>query len=108
ENGDAGRPKSPEYIAETTVAPDFFSVLRLPLLEGASFTEGAAKREDVIINASLAKIFWPGQRAVGKHIRFVAPPGIKPSDWSTVVAVVANSTVEGLGTDRDQPMLYIP
>jgi predicted permease len=51
------------------VDEDYFSTMRIPILSGRAFT----RRDDehapqiAIVNAEMAKLFWPGQDAVGKR-----------------------------------------
>ena len=68
------------------------------LLEAASRGRGV-----VIVNAALARRYWPGEDAVDKGIRFAEDT----KDWTTVVGVVGDS--RNLRLDQaPAPMLYIP
>ena len=51
----------------------------------------------VIVNETMAKNEWPGQRAIGKRMHAGNPK--RPYPWATVVGVVADTKVEG----PDQP-----
>ena len=56
----------------SSVSPDYFPVLRTPLLEGRNFAgDRPARRAPrvVVVDRSTARRFWPGQSAVGKRIR---------------------------------------
>jgi putative ABC transport system permease protein len=69
------------------VSPDYFRVMGIPLLSGRWFTradESGTLPVAVVTRAS-AERFWPGQSAIGKHIRFARAP-----DWCTVVGVIAD------------------
>jgi putative ABC transport system permease protein len=86
---------------------DYFRSMGIPLLEGRYFT--TEDRADaplvVIVNQSMAKHCWPGERAVGKRLHVGNPH--KGLPWATVAGVVADTT---LGP-RDQPAAdqwYIP
>jgi predicted permease len=59
-----------QAIRRTTVSPEYFRVLRIPLLKGRMFTEHevAAGAPVAIINESLAARTWAGQDPIGKHI----------------------------------------
>jgi putative ABC transport system permease protein len=90
-----------------TTDGDYFRTLGIPLRDGRYFT--AADRADaplvVIVNESMAKHAWPGQRAVGRRMHAGNPK--KGYPWATVVGVVGD-TREGA---RDQPssdQWYIP
>jgi putative ABC transport system permease protein len=86
---------------------DYFRAMGIPLLDGRTFT--AADRSGtplvIIVNESLAKHSWPGERAIGKRMHIGGPK--KPLPWATVVGVVADTK---LGA-RDEPSIeqwYMP
>ena len=58
-------------VLNGVVATDYFKTMGMTLLAGREFTErdneGAPRT--VIINDALARRYWPGQDALGKHIR---------------------------------------
>jgi putative ABC transport system permease protein len=69
-----------------TVSTNYFRVMNVPLLSGRWFTPADDAGAPVaIITSSSANKFWPGQNAVGKHIRFTAE-----SEWRTVVGVISD------------------
>jgi len=78
---------------------DYFRALGIPLLDGRTFTvdDRSDKPLVVIVNQSMAKHSWPGQRAVGKRMHVGNPK--KGLPWATVVGVVADTK---LGP-RDEP-----
>jgi predicted permease len=53
------------------VTPDYFQILRIPLLQGRGFTEADAEKSAraVLVSAATARQFWPGENPVGKYIR---------------------------------------
>jgi predicted permease len=66
------------------VTPDYFRVMGIPLLFGRDFTSADLSGAPVaIITAETARRFWPGQLALGKHIRL-----LEDNDWRTVVGVI--------------------
>jgi putative ABC transport system permease protein len=69
------------------VTPDYFKILRIPLLAGRLLTEADSEKsnEVVLVSASTAADYWPGEHAVGKRIRIVWE-----QRWRTVVGVVGN------------------
>jgi predicted permease len=94
----AGQQRAADFAA---VSPEFFQVLRTPLLRGRFFTEAdndKAKRV-VIVNESLAKQYLLG-RDVGQRMNFVG------ADWE-IVGVVADVRDQGLDTNVT-PRLYRP
>ena len=69
------------------VTPDYFKILRIPLLAGRLLTEadGEKSTEVVLVSAATAADYWPGENAVGKRIRIVWE-----QRWRTVAGVVGN------------------
>jgi predicted permease len=88
-----------KFAMFATTYGDYFRSMGIPLLDGRYFTED--DRADtalvVIINQSMAKHSWPGQRAVGKRMHVGSPK--QPLPWATVVGVVADTKMGS----RDQP-----
>ena len=86
------------------VSKDYFAAMRIRLIEGRFFDERDAKgAPDVaIINQTMARIFWPGESAIGHRIR----PGFQ-DPWCTIIGVVDD--VKNAGLDRPAGTeLYIP
>jgi len=87
---------------------DYFSVMRIPLVNGRVFTE--ADRADsppvVIVNRALADKIFPGENPIGKHIK----PGLAitgEAKMREIVGVVGD--VKHRGLDRpDDPEAYLP
>ena len=96
------------FIPDLFVRPDFFAAMGVRLVDGATFTAGAADRHEMIINASLARRLWPGQRAIGQHLRFAANDPKDADPWNTVVGVANDIVVHGLTTIGSEPLLYYP
>ena len=87
--------KQPSLNSEA-VTPDYFRVMRIPLLEGRAFTE----RDDehvppvAIVSASAARRLWPGQNPIGK--RLMASDDRTRERWRTVIGVVGEVRYRGL------------
>jgi putative ABC transport system permease protein len=67
-------PGTPAYVArEHDVTPGYLEMMGIPLLAGRAFEagEGARRERVVLVNAALARHFWPGRSAIGKHLRYV-------------------------------------
>ena len=77
----------------------------IPLLSGRHFTDRDREPAPgvIIINAAMARKYWPGEDAIGKRIRF----DDTKDEWLTVVGVAANSRNLGLDTEP-APLLYLP
>ncbi len=87
------------------VAPDYFSTLGIPLLQGRDFTaqEQQEARGVVIINETLARKYFPGRSPVGQRLLV----SISGQSGSEIVGVVGDTRQERL----DQParaMVYCP
>jgi predicted permease len=103
-----------------TVAPGYFDTLRVPVLDGRDFSAGdqTGTERVAIISQSAARLFWPGQRAVGKHVVWQRMPRLfsrggpgpaAPRAVATVplsiIGVVADITP---GRSAPGPMIYLP
>jgi len=90
------------------ISPHFFDTLGMHLVEGRDFTDAddAHSASVVIINAYMAKTFWPGESAIGKRIGKNDP---RDRAWSEVVGVV-NDTVaaDDLGPQKFNFEIYRP
>jgi len=99
------RPDDPEsflQIAATAVGPDFFSTMRIPVLEGRAIT--ADDREHTkpvcVVSEALAHELWPHQDPIGQG-------GMGRGGDATVVGVVGD--VRGESLERQGwPALYTP
>ncbi len=67
-----------------TVTPEYFQVLKIPLIRGRVFTEADDSKGQpvVLINETLARRYWPDQDPVGRQIRFAAARGNQPREES--------------------------
>jgi putative ABC transport system permease protein len=86
------------------VSPDYFSTLRMKILEGRVFTDGDTSTSQLvaIVNEAMAKQFWPHRDALGQRFGLEGPPGEFKSKspggsypWVTVVGVVRDARVQG-------------
>jgi predicted permease len=86
------------------VSTDYFATLRVSMLQGRAFTDvdRSAAEPVAIVSETAARMFWDGQPAVGKRLRF--GPDLP---WMTVVGVAADVLNRRL-TERPQPILYCP
>lgn len=75
---------------------DYFRAMDIPVLDGRTFTTDDRPDSQlvVIVNQSMARHSWPGQRAVGKRIHVGNPH--KGLPWATVVGVVADTKIGSL------------
>jgi putative ABC transport system permease protein len=87
------------------VTPGYLETVGATLREGRLLEEG--DREGalpvIVVNEFFAKRHWPGQRAVGKRIRF----DDKDEPWRVVAGVVQDIRERGLLSDM-KPAMYVP
>src|SRR6266403_1411831 len=76
------------------VSDDYFSALRLKILEGRDFTidDADSKQPAAIVNASFARRHWGNQSALGHQVRIFNPG--KPQQWRTIVGVVPDTLMQ--------------
>ena len=103
-------PKSPhEFIAAgyRTVTPHYFETLGVPLLQGRVFTPADTDKAPavVVINATMARTFFPGESPLGRRIQLGAIPD-KEVPWMEVVGVVGD-LLQGLDLGPAAEM-YLP
>jgi putative ABC transport system permease protein len=77
--------------------------MELRVIKGREFTAQDNEKSPlvVIISETLARTTWPGEEAIGKHVKV---PEIK--DWLTVVGVVGD-TKHRSSSEPSQPQLYL-
>lgn len=89
------------------ITPEYFSVLKVPLLQGRFFNDGDQFEGPgvIIVNNAFAKKWFPNQEAVGKRITFSDPrkPDVK---WLTIVGLVGDMRHRGLDLDP-KPEYYL-
>ena len=89
-------------IAATSVGPDYFSTMRIPILQGRAIT--AADREGAppvcVVSKALAQRLWPHGNAIGQS-------GMGRHGDAIVVGVAADVRTESLEREGD-PAIYAP
>jgi predicted permease len=60
-----------DYVDMTSVSPDYFETMGVPIVEGRAFTPDDRPNTQwvAIANETFARRYWPGQSAVGKTFR---------------------------------------
>jgi predicted permease len=88
------------------VTAGYLQTIGVKLVEGRSIENRDVESSQpiVVVNEFLARRHWPGQSAVGKHIRV---GGEDKDPWQTVVGVVANVSERGLLLNM-KPGVYLP
>ena len=92
------------------VTPEFFSTLRIPFVQGRTFTDAEVSPTSpaVIVSEGVVRRFWPGQDPIGKRLKFGGSPS--PTDpWMTIVGVVGEVKYRGLPQNPTaDPDIYLP
>ena len=103
-----GHPSDPHHEPEseiTTVTPEFFRSMQIPLIAGRTFTEvdGGLDSGPIVVNEAAARRFWPNQNPLGRQVRF---------EWigtvvREVIGVVGDTKQTSLAT-QSEPEIYLP
>lgn len=111
------------HAATRTVSDDYFRAMKIPLRKGRFFNSGDARvalplirwypqqpvpkhfdepqaAPAVIVNETMAKLYWPNRDPLGQRLRVVFSP------WLTVVGVVGDVHHTGLNTPPN-PEIYL-
>jgi putative ABC transport system permease protein len=94
---------------EGIVTPGYFDTFTTPVVRGREFTTGdvATSQPVAIVNESFARMHFPGIDAVGHQFKRVRPGSKEP--WLTIVGVVPDLLMEGIGNNNASPVgYYIP
>ena len=88
------------------VSPGFFDALRIPLLQGRMFTDldRAGQPKVVVVNATAAKTYWPGENPVGQRVS-IGQGGFE--DGAEVIGVVADVRYRNIESTAT-PDIYLP
>lgn len=97
---------APTLWAEA-VTPEYFRVMRVPVVEGRAFTDADAAGAPLVavVSAATAARFWPGEDPVGKRVRVVWD-----REWRTVVGVAGDVRQHDLSGDAPSTdgVFYLP
>jgi macrolide transport system ATP-binding/permease protein len=89
-------------IGFSRVAPNYFDVLRIPLVRGRDFTrtDTTASPPVAIVNETMARMLWPEGEAVGQRVR-------QGESLIEIVGVARDVKYRHLG-ETSTPFLYVP
>jgi putative ABC transport system permease protein len=99
-----GKSNTADY---TTASPDYFRVMRIPLLRGRFFSEqdSPSNPNVAIISETLARRYFPNQDPIGRLMRFGFPPNSNaPREIIGVVGDLRDVTL----SRKPGPMMYVP
>jgi len=95
-------------VRYVSASEGLFETLRIPVLEGRTFSahDTATSAPVVVINETMARMFFTGGSAVGRRIRAVRATEGKPA-WAEIIGVVADVRQRNLEEDS-RPIFYQP
>jgi predicted permease len=101
--GQHGPDDEPALVDATSVEPDYFAALGVPILEGRSFADSDTQETPgvVVVNETMARRFWPGRSPLGERVYTLGFD--KPAH--EVVGVVRDYKVRQLG-EAPRPYLH--
>ena len=96
----AGKTAQPLFWLQI-VTPDYFHVMGIRMLTGDGFPKDAESGNSAlaVVPESTARRLWPGQSAIGKHVRLVGE-----TEWRTVTGVI--SDVRGYNLQSNLPEFF--
>ena len=112
-----GRNEETPEILVNLVSSQYFSILRIPLVQGRLWDRPEIMRGAgfVVINQLMARQYWPNSSPIGQQIRIpelgttdnytMVAPGA--GDWLQIIGVVGDARDEGL-RDPIKPELFVP
>jgi predicted permease len=94
----------PAVAERSSVTPDYFHLLGIPLLRGRLFndSDGDKALRVAVINEAFARTYWPSQNPLGKRFK----RSRADSPWITVVGVIADARTESLA-QAGVPKIYL-
>ncbi|MGC1649630.1 MAG: ABC transporter permease [Candidatus Sulfotelmatobacter sp.] len=114
-----GKPvANPPMGSINLTSPDYFSVLRIPLLQGRIWSDAENSRgaHVAVINRALAQRYFPNGDAIGHSVKMpglegnpatvLSPPHIG-SSWLQIVGIVDDARNDGLRTVA-RPAVFVP
>jgi putative ABC transport system permease protein len=101
-----GGPGGTVEAAGRSVSPAYFQAMGTPFVAGRDFTEAENRIEAPcvrIVNQAMARLYWPGEDAVGRQLPGVCPKGAS----AAIVGVVGDSKQDSVESQA-KPELYEP
>ncbi|MEN3339792.1 MAG: putative transport system permease protein [Acidobacteriota bacterium] len=94
---------------EGIVTAGYFETFRAQVLRGREFStsDTAGSQPVAIVNESFARTHFPGTDPIGHQMKRIRPGAKEP--WLTIVGVVPDLIMEGIGNNNASPVgYYIP
>lgn len=98
-----GRESAGQIILSEFIWPGFLPTEGIPLLRGRDFTEQDSQTAShvVIVNQDAANLYWPGEDALGKRVRFFG----ETTD-AEVIGVARTANYQAIG-EKPRPFVYL-
>jgi predicted permease len=98
--------KKNQFASFYQVSSDYFRAMGIPLVSGRYFNDRdrAGAPKVVVINSTIAALYWPGENPLGRRIGL---PGPAPTNWAEIVGIVGDVKHRNL-TEEFSPEYYIP
>ena len=92
----------------SSVTPEYFHLLAMPLLRGRLFTDFDDDKAPTVavVNEAFARTYFPNTDPIGKRLRLPAPGNRSSSTWATVIGVLADARTESLA-EAIGPQIYL-
>lgn len=103
------QPSDYPLAREGIVTSGYFETFQTRVLAGREFlpSDVATSQPVAIVNSSFARTHFAGQDALGRQFKRSRPGGKEP--WLTIVGVVPDLLMEGIGNNNASPVgYYIP
>ena len=86
-------------LRHKTIVPGYFAAIGLPLVRGRDLaaSDTASAPAVVVVNETLARIYFENADPIGRRIAFVNPQRSPDVGWRTIVGVVRDEKQDGLG-----------
>jgi putative ABC transport system permease protein len=94
----------PAAVERSSVTPNYFHLLGIPLLRGRFLGESDDDQapQVAVINEAFARTYWPNQDPLGRRFK----RNRADSPWIAVVGVIANARTESLA-QAEVPQIYL-
>jgi putative ABC transport system permease protein len=104
-------PQQSDYplAREGIVTAGYFETFQTPILSGREFrpSDTATSQPVAVINQSFARMHFPNIDPIGHQMKRIRPSSNEP--WLTIVGVVPDLIMEGIGNNNASPVgYYIP
>jgi predicted permease len=98
--------RQPPDISYNSIDPGYFETMRVPLLEGRTFTDSDNKASPpvAIVNQTMAKKFWPNEDPIGKRFSLRSASG----PFIEVVGLARDGQSMWHLSPDPQPYFYLP